>query len=102
MPKLGIGVLGVGAMGKRHAENIRRLVPEARLVAVADVSVDQAKRVAAELEIDHGFASLEDMLAGKGKDIDCIVIATPDKFHAQGIRSAAAAGKQILCEKPLA
>jgi predicted dehydrogenase len=36
------------------------------------------------------------------KDIDCIVIASPDKFHAQAIRSAAAAGKDILCEKPLA
>jgi scyllo-inositol 2-dehydrogenase (NAD+) len=102
MHKLGIGVLGVGGMGKRHAENIRRLVPEARLIAVADVAADQAKRVAAELEIDGGFASLEEMLERKGKEIDAVVIATPDKFHAAGIRTAAAAGKQILCEKPLA
>jgi scyllo-inositol 2-dehydrogenase (NAD+) len=102
MSKLGIGVLGVGAMGQRHAENIRRLVPDARLVAVADVAVPQAKRVAAELEIDGAFASLEDMLQDKGKEIDCIVIAAPDKFHAQAIRTAAAAGKQILSEKPLA
>ena len=100
MRKLGIGVLGVGAMGKRHAENIRRLVPEATLVAVADVAADQARQVAAELEIEHGFASLEDML--ERKNIDCVVIATPDKFHAQAIRAAAAAGKHILCEKPLA
>jgi len=100
MRKLGIGVLGVGAMGKRHAENIRRLVPEARLIAVADVAADQARQVAAELEIEHGFATFEDML--ERKDIDCVVIATPDKFHAEAIRTAAAAGKQILCEKPLA
>ena len=100
MRKLGIGVAGVGAMGRRHAENIRRLVPQARLVAVADVALDQAKHVAAELEIDHAFASLDQML--ECKDIDSVVIATPDKFHAQSIRSAAAAGKQILCEKPLA
>ena len=100
MHKLGIGVLGVGAMGKRHAENIRRLVPEARLIAVADVAADQARQVAAELEIEQGFASFEAML--ERKDIDCVVIATPDKFHSQAIRAAAAAGKQILCEKPLA
>ncbi len=87
-------------MGKRHAENIRCLVPEARLVAVADVAAAQARQVAAELEIEHAFASFEDML--ERKDIDCIVIATPDKFHAQAIRAAAVAGKQILCEKPLA
>src|ERR1700693_2881199 len=100
MRKLGIGVLGVGAMGKRHAENIRRLVPEARLIAVADVAADQARQVATELEIEQGFATFEAML--ERKDIDCVVIATPDKFHAQAIRTAAAAGKQILCEKPLA
>jgi scyllo-inositol 2-dehydrogenase (NAD+) len=87
-------------MGRRHAENIRRMVPQARLVGVADVAVDQAGRVAAELEIEHAFASLDQML--ECKEIDCVVIATPDKFHALSIRSAAAAGKQILCEKPLA
>ena len=100
MAKLGIGVLGVGEMGKRHAENLRRLVPEARLVAVADIAGERARQVAAELEIEYSFASLEDMLASK--EIQAVVIATPDKFHAQGIRTAAAAGKDILCEKPLA
>jgi scyllo-inositol 2-dehydrogenase (NAD+) len=100
MHKLGVGVLGVGEMGRRHAENLRRLVPEARLLAVADVAVARAKEVADELEIDHSFGSLEDMLALKG--IDCVVIATPDKFHAQAIRTAAASRKHILSEKPLA
>ena len=100
MRKLGVGVLGVGEMGRRHAENLRRLVPGARLVAVADVAINRAKEVAAELEIEHSFGSFEDMLAHK--DIDCVVIAAPDKFHAQAICTAAAAGKHILSEKPLA
>ena len=100
MRKLGVGVLGVGDMGKRHAENILRLVPEARLLAVADPSADRLKSVAAELEIDRMFASLDDLL--EQKEIDCVVIAAPDKFHASSIRAAAAAGKHILCEKPLA
>ncbi|GAC1616650.1 MAG: scyllo-inositol 2-dehydrogenase [Candidatus Acidiferrum sp.] len=100
MRKLGVGVLGVGEMGKRHAENLRTLVPEAKLVAVADVSAVRARQVADELEIEHSFASLEEMLACK--EINAVVIATPDKFHAQGIRAAAAAGKDILCEKPVA
>ena len=100
MRKLGVGVLGAGEMGRRHAENLRRLVPGARLVAVADVAATRAKEVAAELEIEHSFGSLEDMLSHK--DIDCVVIAAPDKFHAQAIRTAAAARKHILSEKPLA
>ncbi len=100
MAKLGIGVLGVGEMGRRHAENLRHLVPQARLIAVADVAARRAEQVAAELEIEHSFGSLDAML--EHKEIDCVLIATPDKFHAQAIRSAAAAGKDILCEKPLA
>jgi scyllo-inositol 2-dehydrogenase (NAD+) len=100
MRKLGVGILGVGEMGKRHAENLRRLVPEARLVAVADVAHQRAKQVADELEIDQSYSSLEDMV--QNKDIQAVLIATPDKFHAQSIRIAAAAGKDILCEKPLA
>jgi scyllo-inositol 2-dehydrogenase (NAD+) len=100
MRKLGIGVLGVGEMGRRHAENLRRLVPGARLVAVADVAATRAKEVASRLEIEHSFGSFEDMLAHP--DIDCVVIASPDKFHAQAIRTAAAAQKHILSEKPLA
>jgi predicted dehydrogenase len=87
-------------MGRRHAENIRRLVPEARLLAVADPATARAREVAAELEIEHAFNSLEDMLALK--EIDCVVIAAPDKFHGQAIRTAAAAGKDILSEKPIA
>jgi inositol 2-dehydrogenase len=100
MRKLGIGVLGVGEMGQRHAENIRRSVPDARLVAVADVAAERARQVASQLEIDQSYSSLDKML--EQKDIDCILIATPDKFHAPAIVAAAAAGKDILCEKPLA
>ena len=100
MSKLGIGVLGVGEMGRRHAENLRRLVPEACLLAVADVAPDRARQAASELEIEQSYRSLEEMLACK--DLKAVVIATPDKFHAQAIQAAAAAGKDILCEKPLA
>ena len=100
MRKLGVGVLGVGEMGKRHAENIRRLVPEARLVAVADAAAERARRVAAELEIEHSYGSIEAML--ECKDLEALLIATPDKFHAQAIGIAARAGKDILCEKPVA
>lgn len=100
MRKLGIGVLGVGEMGKRHAENLRRLVPEARLLGVADVSAERARQVAGELEIDHAYGSLEAML--ENKEIEAVLIATPDKFHAGAVIEAARAGKAVLCEKPLA
>ena len=100
MSKLRIGILGVGEMGRRHAENLRRQVPEAELVAIAYVDQARARKVAAELEVPHAFGSFEAML--EYKDIQAVLIATPDKFHAQVIGVAAAAGKDILCEKPLA
>jgi len=100
MRKLGVGVLGVGEMGRRHAENLRHLVPQAQLVAVADVAAERACRAAAELEIDNSYGSLEAMLERKG--LDAVVIATPDKFHVSAVKAVAAAGKNILCEKPLA
>jgi scyllo-inositol 2-dehydrogenase (NAD+) len=100
LKKLGIGVTGVGDMGRRHALNLRHLVPEARLMAVADVAEKRAQQVAQELEIERSFRTLEEML--ELKDIDAVVIASPDKFHAEAIQTAAAAGKDILCEKPIA
>jgi scyllo-inositol 2-dehydrogenase (NAD+) len=100
MRKLGVGVLGVGEMGRRHAENLRRNVPEARLVAIADASQERARQVATELEVDNFYSSLEAML--ENKEIEAVLIATPDKFHPQAVATAAQAGRDILCEKPLA
>jgi predicted dehydrogenase len=87
-------------MGRRHAENLRRLVPQAQLMAVADVDAGRARRTAQELEIENSYGSLEAMLECKG--LDAVVISSPDKFHAAAVKTVAAAGKDMLCEKPLA
>ena len=84
----------------RHAENLRSRVPNAQLAAVADVALDRARAVAANLEIEAAYGTLEEMLEHAG--LDAVVVATPDKFHANAVKVAAAAGKAILCEKPLA
>jgi inositol 2-dehydrogenase len=100
MSKLGVGVVGVGEMGKRHAENLAHLIPKARLVAVADTALERARSVAQELEIEHSYDSTEALVARH--DVQAVVIATPAKFHTPAIQAAAAAGKDIFCEKPLA
>ena len=99
MAKLGVGVIGVGRMGRRHAENLRSLVPEAKLVAVADVDREAARRLAENLEIEHYYDSVDALV--ERKDVDAVVIASPSKFHLSAVKTAAAAGKHILCEKPL-
>jgi scyllo-inositol 2-dehydrogenase (NAD+) len=100
MVRVHIGVAGVGVMGKRHAENLARLVPGARLVAVADADAERARQVATELGTDHSYSSLEALLAHHG--LDAVVIVSPGKVHARNVEMAAAAGKGIFCEKPLA
>ena len=98
MAKLGIGVLGVGTMGKQHAYNLRNRIPEAHLVAVADADLNRAKQVAAELEIDHFYDSVEAL--AERKDVQAIVVVTPAKFHGAAMKICAQAKKDIFCEKP--
>ena len=100
MAWLTVAVCGVGVMGKRHAENVARAVPQAKLVAVADADRERARAVAAELDVERSYGSIEDML--QQPDIQAVVIASPGKFHARDVEAAAARGKDILCEKPLA
>src|ERR1700724_3510587 len=98
MAKLGMGVVGGGTMGKQHALNIRRLMPEAQLIAVADADLRRAQHVASELEIEHAYNSVEAL--AERKDIQAIVVVTPAKFHGAAMRVCAHAGKDIFCEKP--
>src|ERR1700730_755759 len=98
MAKLGMGVVGVGTMGRQHAFNIRHLIPEARLIAVADADLKRAQQVASELEIDHAYSSIEAVV--ERRDIRAVVVVTPAKFHGAAMRVCAQAGRDIFCEKP--
>ncbi len=93
-----VAVIGAGAMGRRHA-NVYTALPNAELVAICDprteVAEDAAKTFSAK-----AFASVEDVL-GKA-DVDVIDICTPTPTHLDCIKAAAAAGKHVSCEKPLA
>ena len=97
--RLRLGVIGVGAMGARHAENIARGVAEATLVAVFDAQPAAAQRVAGALGCDH-TASLDDLL--RRDDLDAVVIVSPPRFHADHAVAALEAGKHVLLEKPMA
>ena len=96
---LRLGVVGVGAMGARHAENIAHRVPEATLVAVFDAQPAAAQRVAESLGCDHA-ASLEALLGRD--DIDAVVVVSPPRFHAEHAVAALDARKHVLLEKPMA
>jgi myo-inositol 2-dehydrogenase/D-chiro-inositol 1-dehydrogenase len=94
------GVIGAGLMGRLHAENLASRVPGAKLVAVADIHRDVAASCAAALGVDQTYESHEALLAGA--DVDAVAICTPPDSHAEIIIAAAASGKHVFCEKPLA
>ncbi len=101
MDTLKVGIVGAGWMGHAHARAWRSNAPRGGIVAIADVSPDRARRLAAGIsgrEVPV-FADLETMLAEA--DVDAVDICLPHHLHAGAIIAAARAGKAILCEKPL-
>ena len=93
-----VGIVGSGFGGKVHAPAYM-LHPEFEPVAIA--SPNNAQKIADERKIPHAFASLDAMLAELGSEIDVISISSPPFQHHEAVMTAIAAGKHVLCEKPL-
>ena len=87
-------------MGRVYAQNLAQRVPNARLAAVADHNLDAARAVAGEFGVPAVYARHEDLLADK--TLDAVVVVTSTSTHKDVIIDAAAAGKAIFCEKPIA
>jgi predicted dehydrogenase len=95
---VGIAVVGLGVMGRIHAHEVAAS-PRCTLAAVFDADSAAAERVSRELSAPAAPA-IEGLLARD--DVDAVILATPPSTHAGLVRLAAAAGKHVLCEKPLA
>jgi myo-inositol 2-dehydrogenase/D-chiro-inositol 1-dehydrogenase len=94
---LRVGVIGVGRIGRMHAELLARRVEGVTVAAVGDVQADTAAAVAAELGVPA--IGVDDLLAAD--DVDAVAICTSTDTHAELIAAAARAGKAIFCEKPV-
>jgi len=93
---LKVALLGAGRIGQVHARNIAAHA-ESALVAVADVQLEAAQKLAAEYGAN--VLSVEQALADPA--IDAVLIATSTDTHADLIALATKAGKAVLCEKPV-
>jgi myo-inositol 2-dehydrogenase/D-chiro-inositol 1-dehydrogenase len=96
---LSVGVIGVGRIGKIHAENLATRIPGARVAAIADVDLDAAEATADRLHVPKITADYHEVLNDPG--IEAVAICSSTNLHAQMIIEAAEAGKQIFCEKPI-
>ena len=95
--EIGIGILGSGFMGRTYSECLTHYIHGARLHAVSGGS--RAPQLALDYQIDYVPAT-ETLLARE--DIEAVIITTPEMVHREQTELAAAAGKHVLVEKPMA
>jgi UDP-N-acetyl-2-amino-2-deoxyglucuronate dehydrogenase len=96
--KIKFAVIGQGHIGKRHAEMVRRN-NDTELVAVCDILTKDQLGLS-ELKEAY-YTSVEKMLA-EHPEVEVVSICTPNGLHAEHSLAAIEAGKNIICEKPLA
>src|SRR3954454_18930386 len=97
---LRVGLIGAGMVSRHHLIAWAALGDQARVVAIADPSAENAARRAGEFGIDGMFRDAESMLANA--ELDAFDIASPRATHSSLVRLAIAKGLPVLCQKPLA
>ena len=100
--KLGFAVVGLGKIAEDAVLPAFRHTKKARLVAVVSRDVAKAKRVARKFGAKSFYQSDDFSSCLLNPDVDAIYIATPPGNHLKVTHAAAAGGKHIVCEKPLA
>lgn len=105
-PRLRIGLIGTGFMGKAHvfgytsAPRVFDLPFDLELHTVADITPEAAARAAQALGFAHATSNWRDIIASP--EIDLVSITAPNALHKEMSLAAIAAGKHVYCEKPLA
>ena len=95
---LGVGIIGAGFIGRVHVKAAR--LAGGRVVGVVDSSLASSEALAHELRIDKVFGQADDLIADP--DVNVVHVCVPNYLHAQLVADAIAAGKHVVCEKPLA
>src|ERR1044071_3509204 len=93
-----VAIAGTGFIGAVHARSAR--LAGASLVGVAASSPESARRAQAALGAERAFDSAEEMVSAD--DVDVVHICTPNHLHVPLAEAALAAGKHVVCEKPIA
>lgn len=98
MAHAGSAVVGVGFIGPVHVEALRRL--GRNVAGILGSSPEKSRKAAQALGIARGYASYDELLADA--NVQTVHIASPNRLHFEQCKLALVAGKNVLCEKPLA
>jgi len=99
MKRIRTAIIGTGFMGRVHLEAVRRL-GFVEVAAIAGRRIDAARSMAEAFHVERVESHYDRILADP--EIQAIHICTPNSLHAPIAKAALAAGKHVLCEKPLA
>jgi myo-inositol 2-dehydrogenase / D-chiro-inositol 1-dehydrogenase len=99
MDQVGVGIVGTGFVAGLHAEAFAR-TPTARVVAVASPTPGHADAFARQHHVPNAFTDYRSIL--ERSDVQLITLALPNYLHCQATLDAAAAGKHVVVEKPMA
>ena len=99
MKKIKIGIVGLGRLGRKHAENIAFRIPNAELIAVCSIAKSEIEEVQRAWGIKYSYTDYDEML--KNKELDAVFIASSSTEHCKQIEQALEAGYHVFSEKPL-
>lgn len=94
-----VGIVGLGRLGRIHAENLAFRVPGLELVAACSVVPEELKYAEEVLQVEETYKSYEAMI-DDGK-VEAVVIVSPSGFHTHQVRYALQSGLHVFTEKPL-
>ena len=96
--EISAAIVGTGFIGPVHVEALRRL--GIRVAGILGSSAEKSQAAAKNLGLPRGYASLSELLADPA--VDVVHITSPNRYHREQVLACFAAGKHVICEKPLA
>src|SRR3954463_2833549 len=95
---VGAAVIGTGFIGTVHVEQLRRIGVDVR--GVLGSTPERSAARADALDVRHGYATLDEIL--NDDSVDVVHVTSPNHLHVPQASAILAAGKHVVCEKPLA
>src|SRR5688500_482093 len=100
MSTIGVAIIGCGGITLQNHIPGLALCPDVKVVALCDANAEVLERARQVSKVEVTCGHYKELL--KRDDVHAVIIATPNFLHAQIVLDAAAAGKHVFCEKPLA